>query len=95
MLTSCAKSCHVDVKPLPSEFYQIRETDINGYEFKFSKFMGKVVYIVNTASYCGYTKENFDLFKILSKYQSQGLEIVIAPCNQVSIYILLCIIYIF
>lgn len=58
------------------------ERDIKGNVLDFSKFQGKVLYIVNVASYCGYTAENYELFRNLKKYRSQGLEIIIAPCNQ-------------
>lgn len=49
----------------------------------FSKFQGKVVYIVNVASYCGYTESNYQLInQLTAKYASKGLEVVLFPCNQ-------------
>lgn len=89
MLENCAQSCHEHAQhsegvapDLPASFYDIVEKDASGTDLHFSSFKGKVVYIVNTASYCGYTKENFDTFRKLAKYRKDGLEIVIAPCNQ-------------
>jgi len=87
MLVNCKKSCGaldstsaVDSSSLGS-FYDVVETDIDGNEFKFDAFKGRVVYVINVASYCGYTEENYRVFRELKKYTSQGLVIVLAPCN--------------
>ena len=87
MLTQCALACSEVVPPDKvdssiSSFYDIVEKDVYGKPFSFSQFRGKVVFLVNVASYCGYTAENYALFRDLSKYRSMGLEIVLAPCNQ-------------
>jgi len=95
MSKNCALSCSSsksEEEESPSQmnansefnsFYEIVETDILGKEINFEQFRGKVVYIVNVASYCGYTAENYEIFRRLSEYRSSGLlEIVIAPCNQ-------------
>jgi glutathione peroxidase len=48
----------------------------------FSRFRGKVVYLVNVASQCGYTESNYAQIRALQqKYLHRGLEIVLAPCN--------------
>ncbi len=79
--TSCAKQQQKSVD-LPASFYDIVEKDIHGNEFKFSRFRGKVVYLVNVASQCGYTQSNYDQIRDLQeKFSTQGLEIVLAPCN--------------
>jgi glutathione peroxidase-family protein len=89
MLTQCSLACNSVLPDEPVQeqqelgsCYDIVEKDANGNEVKFDQFRGKVVYIVNVASYCGYTAENYQLFRALSKYRKLGLEIVIAPCNQ-------------
>lgn len=89
MLPNCPTACDA-VKPksdsavtnIPSSFYDIVEKDSNGETIEFTQFRGKVVYMVNVASYCGYTAENYATFRSLAKYRSNGLEIVLAPCNQ-------------
>jgi glutathione peroxidase-family protein len=85
MLSNCAPSCRKAeeeaLKKLPESFYDITEKDIHGNELEFNRFKGKVVYVVNVASYCGYTEENYAMFKKLQKYYGDGLEIVLAPCN--------------
>lgn len=94
MLKQCQLSCHnlrsandkkkaeEASKLAPSELHSIVETDIYGNPLKFEQFKGKVLYIVNVASYCGYAPENYEHFRHLAKYRSRGLEIIIAPCNQ-------------
>lgn len=87
MLTQCALACSEvsspkEVESSISSFYDIVEKDVYGKPFSFQQFRGKVVFLVNVASYCGYTAENYALFRDLSKYRSMGLEIVLAPCNQ-------------
>jgi glutathione peroxidase-family protein len=85
MLVNCKKSCQAvsatNSPPPVNSFYDIVETDIDGNEFKFDVFRGKVVYIINVASYCGYTEENYKMFRELKKYQSEGFVMVLAPCN--------------
>ena len=63
-------------------FYDIVEKDLNGNELKFHKFKGKVVYIINVASHCGYTDENYAEFRSLNRrFKDKPFEIVLAPCN--------------
>ncbi len=97
MLPQCGKSCkehdlavYQDRKALLNEsdakainsFYDIVEIDLLGQELDFNIFKGKVVYIVNTATYDRFSDENFQLIKKLQKYYSKGLEVIVAPSNQ-------------
>jgi glutathione peroxidase len=91
MLTQCAQSCEAvaaqegaNSLDLPESFYDIKEKDANGREINYSSFRGKVVYIVNVASQCGYTASNYATFRQLAQYRDDpdGLEILIFPCNQ-------------
>lgn len=84
MLVNCALSCDSLSKKshkVPKSFYEIVEKDIHGNDISFERFKGKVVYMINVASQCGYTEENYKQFRSLQKYYGDGLEIVLAPCN--------------
>lgn len=52
--------------------------DVNPAE----KYAGKVVLLVNVASYCGLTPQYEQLQALHDKYADQGLAIVGVPCNQ-------------
>lgn len=83
MLRNCRKSCHVGVAPtVPADFYSIRERDIYGNWVYFEQFRGKLVYIVNVASQCGYTAENYKLLQRLSQLRSEAFEVLVFPCDQ-------------
>lgn len=87
MLTNCAPSCAaINSKnggnTAQVSIYDIVEKDINGKDVNFDKFRGKVLYIVNVASHCGYTAENYKTFRNLAKHRSEFFEIIVAPCNQ-------------
>lgn len=45
------------------------------------QYSGKVVLVVNTASYCGFTKQYEGLEKIYAKYGARGLVILGFPSN--------------
>ena len=62
------------------DFYSLREKDTKGNEISFEKFKGKVVYGVNVASKCGYTKSGYELLEKISKMDD--VEVLLFPCNQ-------------
>lgn len=54
---------------------------INGEDQLLNQYTGKVLLIVNVASYCGYTPQYEGLEKLNQKYGEAGLSILGFPCN--------------
>ncbi len=62
-------------------FYDFNIESISGEIINFSNFKDKVVLLVNTASYCGFTKQYNDLQTLWEKYKSRGLIVIGIPSN--------------
>ncbi len=55
---------------------------LDGKPVKLSKYQGKVVMMVNTASKCGYTPQYKSLQALHEKYADKGLAILGFPANE-------------
>ena len=62
-------------------FYDLKIESISGKIINFSEYKNKVILIVNTASYCGFTKQYEELQKLWDIYKSKGLIVLGIPSN--------------
>ena len=62
-------------------FFDFKIDSISGEVINFQKYKNKVVLLVNTASYCGFTKQYEDLQYLWDKYRSNGLVVLGIPSN--------------
>ncbi len=65
-----------------STVYDFEALQINGKSVPLSKFKGKAMLIVNTASACGFTPQFAGLEALHKKYGKKGLVVLGFPCNQ-------------
>ena len=65
-------------------FFDFKIDSITGELIDFKDYKGKVVLMVNTASYCGFTKQYADMQKLWEKYKDKGLIVLGIPSNSFS-----------
>lgn len=56
-------------------------TSIDGKPMPLADFRGQVLLVVNTASFCGFTKQYEALQMLHAKYESQGFAVIGVPSN--------------
>ena len=62
-------------------FYDLKIESITGEIIDFKEYENKAVLEVNTASYCGFTKQYEELQILWEKYKSKGLIVLGIPSN--------------
>ena len=62
-------------------FFDFKIEGISGEMISLDEFRGSVILLVNTASYCGFTKQYEDLQILWDKYKSKGLIVLGVPSN--------------
>jgi len=87
----CAPNQGVDTKmttstPAPvaqdKSCYDFTMKDIDGKEVNLGKFKGKVLLVVNVASFCGNTPQYAGLEKLYTENKDKGFEILGFPANE-------------
>ena len=71
-------SSHADYKKV---FYDFKINSISGDLINLNDYRGKPVLVVNTASYCGFTKQYDDMQDLWEKYKDKGLIVLGVPSN--------------
>ena len=61
--------------------YEFEFNAIEGGKLSMANFRGKVVLLVNTASFCGFTGQYKDLEALWRKYKDRGLVLLGVPAN--------------
>ena len=62
-------------------FFDFKIDSISGEEIDLQTYKNKVILLVNTASYCGFTSQYEDLQKLWDKYKLDGLVVLGVPSN--------------
>lgn len=68
-------------KKMDAPIYSFTMKTLEGKEKSLGDFRGKVMMVVNTASFCGYTPQYKDLETIYKQYKDKGFVIVGFPAN--------------
>ena len=71
-------SSHAEYKKI---LYDFKINSISGDQIDLKDFKGKPILIVNTASYCGFTKQYNDMQELWEKYRDRGLIVLGVPSN--------------
>ncbi len=63
------------------KFYDFKIDSITGDVIDLKNYQNKVVLLVNTASYCGFTNQYTDLQNLWDQYKKDGLIVLGIPSN--------------
>jgi glutathione peroxidase len=70
-----------EISTMTQPIYSLTMDDIDGKPVPLDRFKGKVLLLVNTASFCGNTPQYAELQSLYDRYHEQGLEILAFPAN--------------
>jgi glutathione peroxidase len=69
---------------MSQQIFDFECQSINGEKVPLSQYRDKVVMVVNTASYCGFTPQFKGLEYLYRTYKDKGFVVLGFPCNQFS-----------
>ena len=64
------------------DVFDFNATLLDGTPIDLSRYRGKVLLIVNTASECGFTPQYQGLEQVYRQFRERGVEVLGFPCNQ-------------
>jgi glutathione peroxidase len=65
-----------------ANIYDFKADNLAGAPVDLTRYRGKVLLIVNTASECGFTPQYQGLEELYRQFKDQGVEVLGFPCNQ-------------
>lgn len=74
-------SAQENKKMTDAPFYSFTMKTLEGKDRSLAEYKGKVVMVVNTASFCGYTPQYKDLETLYKQYKEKGFVIIGFPAN--------------
>ena len=67
---------------MTKNIYEFSARALNGDSVALTRYAGRVLLVVNTASHCGFTPQYTGLQHLHNRFSAQGFDVLGFPCNQ-------------